>query len=68
MYTDGRVTGVPGEIKGYYEAWSRFGHLPWADLFQPTIQMCREGVVVGPSLAKSLASFSSKLNNTPSLK
>ncbi|BET01284.1 gamma-glutamyltranspeptidase [Nesidiocoris tenuis] len=41
--TGGLAVGVPGELKGYWEAWRRFGKLPWYDLVEPSIILCRAG-------------------------
>jgi gamma-glutamyltranspeptidase/glutathione hydrolase/leukotriene-C4 hydrolase len=37
----GLAIGIPGEIKGFYEAWSVHGSLPWITLFQPAILMAK---------------------------
>ncbi|XP_063225549.1 scoloptoxin SSD14-like isoform X4 [Bacillus rossius redtenbacheri] len=35
--------GVPGELKGYWEAHKRHGRLEWAALVEPTIRICEQG-------------------------
>nr|XP_012235938.1 PREDICTED: gamma-glutamyltranspeptidase 1-like [Linepithema humile] len=40
------AVAVPGELAGYWEAHQRFGKLPWADLFQPSIELCEKGYVL----------------------
>ncbi|KAH8304505.1 hypothetical protein KR059_011390 [Drosophila kikkawai] len=34
---------VPAELAGYAQAHQRFGRLPWSDLVQPTVELCRSG-------------------------
>lgn len=51
----GLAIGVPGEIKGLYEAWKIGGKLPWKDLFQPTIKRLRDGFKVSEPLAVAIA-------------
>lgn len=54
LCTGAQWIGVPGELRGYAEAHRRYGRLPWAQLFQPTIALLREGFRVPPILSQFL--------------
>ena len=59
--------GVPGTIDGLFEVHKKFGSLPIAELFQPAIDLARNGVVITPLQAdfymgKNLAEIK-KANN-----
>ncbi|KAH9509279.1 Gamma-glutamyltranspeptidase 1 [Bulinus truncatus] len=59
---------VPGEIKGYWYAHQKYGHLSWSDLFQPSIQYAEEGFPVPIGLHKALIEGESFIKTEPSLK
>lgn len=43
---------VPSEIKGYWEMYRRFnGTLPWKDLVQPSINLCKEGFIMSKHMS-----------------
>ncbi|XP_073916631.1 glutathione hydrolase 5 proenzyme isoform X1 [Castor canadensis] len=52
--TGAQWIGVPGELRGYAEAHRRHGRLPWAQLFQPTITLLREGYRMPSVLSRFL--------------
>jgi gamma-glutamyltranspeptidase / glutathione hydrolase len=56
--------GVPGSVAGLYEAWKRFGKLPWATLVAPAIALA-EGHTVDSSRSSSLAGDSDRLSLFP---
>jgi gamma-glutamyltranspeptidase/glutathione hydrolase/leukotriene-C4 hydrolase len=37
------AVGVPGEVNAMYRAWQEHGKLPWKDLVQPAIKLCKKG-------------------------
>ena len=61
--TDGaKAIAVPGELKGYVVAKNKFGNpeLSLLDLFQPTIDLCRNGFKVTRSLERAINQFNFK--------
>lgn len=42
------AVGVPGSVKGYAEALSECGKLPWAEVMAPAIAQARKGFMVRP--------------------
>lgn len=50
----GRSVGTPGTLKMLALAHQQHGKLPWARLFEPVIQMAKNGFAVSPRLHASL--------------
>lgn len=67
-YLGALSAGVPGEIAGLHEAWSQHGRLAWRTLFQPAIELARNGFVVAPYLAKAISSSAEKIMSDPGLR
>ncbi|XP_061672281.1 gamma-glutamyltransferase 5a isoform X2 [Syngnathoides biaculeatus] len=47
--------GIPGELRGYEQAHRLYGKLPWATLFQPSIQLARQGFPISQILGQYLS-------------
>ncbi|XP_065208918.1 scoloptoxin SSD14-like [Planococcus citri] len=51
----GLAIGIPGEIKGYWTAYNKFGGgVPWKDIFTPTISLCENGIPINKALYQML--------------
>ena len=48
--------GVPGQIAALKSAHSRFGKLPWQDLFEPAIRAAYDGIAMSSAVAASIKS------------
>ena len=47
----GAAVGVPGTVRGWHEALSRYGTLGFAQVLQPAIEVAERGFRVGPAFA-----------------
>lgn len=54
--TGGKAVAVPGELMGYWELHKKYGKIKWSELFDPAIELCRNGFEVGPYFAGILKS------------
>lgn len=61
----GRTAFVPGFIKGVEAAHRRFGRLPFAALFEPSIDLAEQGFEVYPELEIDLAKREGDLARLP---
>jgi gamma-glutamyltranspeptidase/glutathione hydrolase len=49
-----QASGVPGSVDGMSEAYHKYGHLKWAALVQPAIDLARNGFKISKKLAADL--------------
>ncbi|WP_343831128.1 gamma-glutamyltransferase [Brevundimonas olei] len=56
---------VPGTVMGLWEAHSRFGSMPWADLVAPAIRLAEEGYVLSDGEADATAGRARVLATDP---
>ncbi|XP_044014151.1 glutathione hydrolase 1 proenzyme-like [Aphidius gifuensis] len=61
---------VPGEIAGYAEAHKKFGSgkISWSELFQPTIDLCKNGFKITKTLHDALEKSQSDIENDETLR
>ncbi|XP_064092975.1 scoloptoxin SSD14-like isoform X3 [Macrobrachium nipponense] len=64
----GLAVGVPGEVRGYYEFYKKFGgRIPWNELLEPSIKLCEEGHPVNWHMARALKFGASDIMQEPSM-
>ena len=59
---------VLGQIAGMWEAWSRFGRVPWRELLQPAVDMARYGMRVDAHLAGAITDEETSIREQRSLR
>jgi gamma-glutamyltranspeptidase / glutathione hydrolase len=55
------AAGVPGAVRGLWEAHRRFGSRPWDELVAPAIRLARDGFPVNGRLARTVADDAARL-------
>jgi gamma-glutamyltranspeptidase/glutathione hydrolase len=55
------ASGVPGTVAGLWEAHTKYGKLPWADLVQPAIDLALNGFTLTEKEARGLADLQEDL-------
>ncbi|MGE8067625.1 gamma-glutamyltransferase [Pseudomonas sp. NPDC089569] len=55
----GRSVGTPGVLRALELAHQKHGKLPWAQLFEPAIQLAEQGFAISPRLHQLIAADSS---------
>ena len=63
--TGGQAVGVPGAVRMLEALHHQSGHLPWADLIAPAIQLASQGAAVSPDLAEAIAGAQDALRQQP---
>ena len=56
------VIGVPGIVRGFWEASQRFDAMEWAVLVEPVVKLARDGFVVDEYLWESLKGQQRKMD------
>ncbi|GMT08788.1 hypothetical protein PFISCL1PPCAC_85, partial [Pristionchus fissidentatus] len=69
-FTGWKSIGVPGEIKGLWKAFTRFGshRTQWRELVEPTIRLCKEGIPVSEYLAQVLRDEREKVSRDKNMR
>lgn len=64
----GLAIAVPGEVRGMYEVWKKYGKLPWRDLVQPAINMTLEGFQVPQRMHEAAHIYRNIVESDPGLR
>ncbi|XP_075978380.1 glutathione hydrolase 1 proenzyme-like isoform X2 [Anticarsia gemmatalis] len=60
--------GVPGELRGMWAAYKRWGKLPWESLVAPSVELCRSGVTMSKAMYDGVIVHASSTKNDPHLR
>lgn len=68
IHLSGRATLVPGFMKGVDAGHARFGKVPFADLFAPSIRLAEEGILFNAGLVRNIEFRSNVISRRPQTK
>jgi len=54
FFLGGLSIAVPGEVRGLYDAWTKYGWLQWKQLVQPAIDLARNGFEITEAVEDAL--------------
>ena len=60
-----RASGVPGTVRGFELAQSKYGRRKWADLIAPAVELAHRGFPVPATMVRSLEAEGSRLAKDP---
>ncbi len=60
------ASAVPGTVAGLFEAWKKYGSMPWEQLLQPAIELAEKGIKVSVDLSYVLDQSKAVLATYPS--
>ncbi|WP_114787834.1 gamma-glutamyltransferase [Vibrio tetraodonis] len=64
----GRSVGTPGVVKLMWETHQKYGKLKWEQLFEPVIQVAKQGFAISPRLATLISKDAKRLSRFPATK
>ena len=63
LHAGGLAIAVPGELRGFELAHSRYGRLEWKELFEPAAKLADEGFTITSILEKAITMRRSAIVN-----
>lgn len=66
----GLAIAVPGELKGYSTIFKSYGSgkVSWKSLFEPTIELCENGIQISDRLEINMKNHEELIKNDPFLR
>lgn len=63
----GKLTGVPGEVRGLFALHQKFGKRKWHEVVEPAARLAKTGFPVGRHVSNMLKGYGGKLKKDPGI-